>query len=521
MSDTLKPAPIRRSWLARVLEWLACLLAVLVWLAGLAALWWWLPFPARTTLATSDQLLLVGFSADGETLVTVQPAPPQKETSGDPFASLLMRSISPVYSGPLQFWDVRTGTERARLTVDWGYFPRVALSPKGNFLAAEDGAGILKLWNLNTVKERAVLPARAIGTFDEQNFWFSPDDRTLAYRTPEGDLRLWDTMEGAERMRRAGAFLTVAFSVDSKILALASRPQGGRDRVVTLWNVSGGELKTTLYCPPDNWIYDLTFSSDGKTLATGSEKELMLWDVAAAGQQVSTREEGSQFLRLKFSSDNALLVTKEGHPLLGTYAIRDAATLRRLIVLGTNEPAISPDGRVLAMTEDADIGGMSLLFAAGQPGTPETKGRAVRLLDPTTLEERGRLKADRWSSIDPPIFSPDGKFVAASGSYLPFRGLALNELKVWDANTGQEEATLRGYSMPHFSPDGKKLAAIKGGSRFGGSVTVWDVPIPSRTWRFVGVLAVWVAVPLLGRKGYNTWRHKKRRVVVKTEEKPI
>ncbi len=225
----------------------------------------------------------------------------------------------------------------------------------------------------------------------------------------------------------------------------------------------------------------------------------------------------SQYLHVKFGPHDAFFLTREGTPLLGTYALWDSATLRRLAVLGTNAPATSPDGRVLAMTEDADIGGMSLLFTAGRPGTPETKGRAVRLLAPATLEERGRLEAHWWSSIDPPIFSPDGKFVAAGGSYLPFRGLAWNELKVWDADTGREEATLRGFSTPLFSPDGKTLAAVQGGSRFAGSVTVWDVPIPSRTWRFLGVLALWIAVPLLGRKGYNAWRHKKRRVMAKQE----
>ncbi len=285
MSDAPNPEPIRRSRLARVLIGAACLLAGLVWLAVLAALWWWLPFPARTTLATSDPLVLVGFSADGETLVTVQPAPPQKQTSGDPLASFLMRSISPVYSGPVQFWDVRTGTERARLAVDWGYFPRNALSPKGNFLVAEDGAGTLKVWDLNAVAERVILPARAIGTFDEQNFWFSPDERTLAYRTPEGDLRLWDTTAAAERMRRPGAFTTVAFSADGKALALAPIPRVGHDHVdVTLWNVSSDELTTTLHCPPNHWIHDLAFSSDGKTLAIGGEKELILWDVETAQQ---------------------------------------------------------------------------------------------------------------------------------------------------------------------------------------------------------------------------------------------
>jgi hypothetical protein len=155
------------------------------------------------------------------------------------------------------------------------------------------------------------------------------------------------------------------------------------------------------------------------------------------------------------------------------------------------------------VAEDYDLGGLSLIFATDQP-----KGRAVRLLEAATLEERVRLEAPGWSSIDPPLFSPDGKFVAASGSYLPFRGLAVNELKVWDAEAGREEATLRGYSAPLFSPDGKSLAAINGGSRLGGPVTVWDVPVPPRTWRLLGVTALWLLAPLLGYRWYNTRKRK-------------
>jgi hypothetical protein len=83
----------------------------------------------------------------------------------------------------------------------------------------------------------------------------------------------------------------------------------------------------------------------------------------------------------------------------------------------------------------------------------------------------------------------------------------LNEVKVWDAGTGQEEATLRGYSAPLFSPGGNSLAAIGGGTLHGGSVTVWDMPVPTRAWRLAGAIALWALVPLAVRK----WRVARRR----------
>jgi hypothetical protein len=167
-----------------LLAWLACLPVGLVWLAVPAVLWWWLPSPARTTLATSDPLLLLGFSPDGETLVTVRPAPTDKKITGDPLADFILRGISPTYSGPIQAWDVRTGTEWARFAEDWEHIAHAELAPKGDFLAADDGAGTLKVWDLRTGQERGVLKAAGLGSYDERHtFWFSPDGRTLAYKT--------------------------------------------------------------------------------------------------------------------------------------------------------------------------------------------------------------------------------------------------------------------------------------------------------------------------------------------------
>jgi hypothetical protein len=66
-------------------------------------------------------------------------------------------------------------------------------------------------------------------------------------------------------------------------------------------------------------------------------------------------------------------------------------------------------------------------------------------------------------------FSPDGKRLASGGA-LRFT----YEVKVWDAETGQERLTLKGHTMGirsvAFSPDGKRLASGGGD----GAVKLWD-----------------------------------------------
>jgi WD40 repeat protein len=66
-------------------------------------------------------------------------------------------------------------------------------------------------------------------------------------------------------------------------------------------------------------------------------------------------------------------------------------------------------------------------------------------------------------------FSPDGKRLASAGGD--------SAVKVWDAATGQEIATLRGHSgyvwSVVFSPDGKRLAS-GGGHHAKGEVKIWS-----------------------------------------------
>jgi WD40 repeat protein len=71
-------------------------------------------------------------------------------------------------------------------------------------------------------------------------------------------------------------------------------------------------------------------------------------------------------------------------------------------------------------------------------------------------------------------FSPDGQRLASSsggGNLFP------GEVKVWDAQTGQELLTFKGsHGWVRFSPDGHRLAS-GGGER----VTIWDAtPLPEK-----------------------------------------
>ena len=122
--------------------------------------------------------------------------------------------------------------------------------------------------------------------------------------------------------------------------------------------------------------------------------------------------------------------------------------------------AFSPDGR--------------LLVTGSRGRNPDTPGR-LKLWDVATGEQQATLRGHS-KGISAVAFSPDGQLLATGG---------LDHLiKLWDVTSGEEKATMRGHSAwvveVVFSPDGKTLATSSGvDSRSGYSsdnrIRLWDV----------------------------------------------
>ena len=162
----------------------------------------------------------------------------------------------------IKLWNVSTQTEVATLRHDEDV-EALAFSPDGEFLAAGDGEGSVKIWD---VQKRDVIAQLQGDTVRIYALDFSPDGRTLASAGYDGFIKLWAVSDWAllGTLENKGTVFSLDFSANSKVLASTGY------EVVTLWSVESGEDIASL-TGHLGWVKEVAFSPDGKTLASGGD----------------------------------------------------------------------------------------------------------------------------------------------------------------------------------------------------------------------------------------------------------
>ncbi|MBW4613408.1 MAG: CHAT domain-containing protein [Desmonostoc vinosum HA7617-LM4] len=270
--------------------------------------------------------------------------------------------------------------------------------------------------------------------------WVDTDTRTQV------ELTLLNTVDNVAAPNTLGghasAVYGVSFSPDGKMLASASD-----DNTVKLWNTATGKEIKTLF-GHTNIINDVRFSPDGKILASASyEGTVKLWNIDT-GQVINTFTTGhaNAAMGISFSPDGKILASAYGDK---TVRLWDTATGREIKILyghtdWVNSVSFSPDGKILA--------------SSGNDGT-------VRLWNTDTGQEIKTLTGHS-SWVYSVSFSPDGKILASAGRD--------RIVKLWDTATGQEIKTLSGHrdwvNSVSFSRNGKILASASRDS----TVKLWD-----------------------------------------------
>ena len=324
------------------------------------------------TLPHSQPVSSVFFSPDGKKLVTAggirtngevilwdvaTGAPSRIESGGD----IVDVAFSPdgttlaynARGGPVvKLRDVSTRTvTTTQGSFDFG-FTCLSFSPDGAIIATGHENGTVMLWDMETRTLAATLTDHDGEVY---SIAFSPDGRTLASGASDETVKLWDvaTRTNVLTLPVDCPVTTIAYSPDGSLIAT-----GTWDQDVKLWNATTGRNIDTFFSDHRALIRGVSFSPDGKTLASASvDGAVVLRDLAS---QIVTTIDGhsSSVTGMVFSQDGATLASFNGSygsgvKIWDTATRRKITTLRGHYGLPISSLSISNDG---SQTPGPDVG---------------------------------------------------------------------------------------------------------------------------------------------------------------------
>ncbi|WP_433259826.1 protein kinase domain-containing protein [Actinosynnema sp. CS-041913] len=362
--------------------------------------------------------------------------------------------------GTLRLWDVPTRREVAVLGETGGWYRTLSMSRDGSLLAvANPTKENVTLWDVAERKLIKRLPGIAIDTA------LSRDGRTLAAHTARGVV-VWDVKTWAElAVFPVQPSIFMAYSAEAGLIATTFNEK------VEVHRVSDGALVTTLTAHTAD-VSAMAFDPTGTTMASASmDGTIRLWDTAQwTARQVLSSSEGG-LSAVTFSPDGTTVVGSGIGTSVYAWDSANGMPVARLATrsVTTFGVAVTGDGHTLLGVDSAgEVTVWSLLRStlgnragavigvAFQPGgdllaSVDGSGR-MHLWDSAKSDLVKRVDAHKGAGYDV-AFNPDGSEFATVGED--------GVLVVW--KTDGTEA--RRFSRPgtvftavRFSPDGELIA---------------------------------------------------------------
>ena len=401
------------------------------------------------------------------------------------------RIVSASSDGTMTVWDAGTGAELHLLFGDDGGVLQAAYSPDGKYIVSAS-AGNLIVWDAGTGKKTRTLS-------EGKKFWsaaYSPNGRNIVSVTDGGTLTVWDAETGRalRTIQTDKEGHSAVYSQDNRnIISWAFRH-------VRLWNAdTGQQIKKLergggvfLDGNPDG-RRSLAYGSAGNYIISGEFKAIDIINTVD-GEVVRSLNGQADFVKgVWFSPDNRqiLVETRNAYNVIwdvqtgqllnaGNYMLSFAVSWRAysadgrktVYVDGFNRKVIvTTKGRKESDEFEIEYPRYFTTAALSPDGSYVVAGSTgdyqnIKIWD---IRGGGNGKIVRSFSRDNTfgvIYSPDGKRIVSGHK---------NSIKIWDAETGREQRTLRGHTNNvmafAFSPDGKRFIS----GSFDTTIRIWDI----------------------------------------------
>ncbi|KIK23227.1 hypothetical protein PISMIDRAFT_63421, partial [Pisolithus microcarpus 441] len=383
------------------------------------------------------------------------------------------RIVSASEDTTVRIWDVGRGIQIGSSLqghTDWVW--SVAFSPDGKRIVSGSRDNTVRVWDA----ERGLQIGGPLQGHTDwvQSVAFSPDGSRIASGSLDKTVRVWDAEKGLQiggpLQGHTNWVQSVAFSPDGGRIAsgsfdkivrmwdverglqIGSALQGHAHRTVRVWDAErvlqiGGPLQGQI-----DWVRSVTFSPDGKRMASGSlDRTVRVWD-GERGVQIGSPLQGhaNWVQSVAFSPNGRRIVSGSLDKTVRVWDVERGVQIGHPLQ-GHGDwvwsVAFSPDGkRIVSGSLD----------------------KTVRVWDVERGLQIGNPLQGHVDWVRSVAFSPDGRKIVS--------GSLDQTVRIWDAERGvQISNPLQGHDngvqSVAFSPDGKRIAS----GSFDKTVRVWDV----------------------------------------------
>lgn len=193
------------------------------------------------------------------------------------------------YDGTVKFWTIRGKLLKTFKHTTPVY--DISFSPKDNkIIASANGNGIIQIWNIQTGQTTnrmfpEINPNEKILRLD-----FSPDGSSIVFsRNNDNLVRMWNIKNNTIKILGSHKYLVsdVKFSPQENSNLIASSDYEGN---IKFWDFKQMKfIRNFISSPEKNLIYSLTFSPNGRILASSGliqNKSIQLWDITGKSRGI-------------------------------------------------------------------------------------------------------------------------------------------------------------------------------------------------------------------------------------------